>query len=187
VQQFEVIKATALCLGRMIETNVSEAIGHKFNVLYEYSPDARRGSGSVSIHFVGLAPGANTEQREYEHNGGQEQFRAPPMIFQARFLVCAWAKPPEDQALLGAVMRTFLDHPMLDYDANEESVVAYSTAPSVHSRMLGLEEHSLLATANQMPIAPAISYEIDLRLRSQKVTTIKRVRERVVDFRNING
>ncbi len=187
MQQFEVIKATALCMGRMIETHVSEAVGQPINVLYEYTPDARQGSGSVSIHFVGLVPGSNTEQREYEHNGGQERFRAPPMNFQARYMVCAWAKPPEDQALLGAVMRTFLDHPVLDFEPDEEQVVAYADSPSVNSRMLGLEEHALLATANQMPIAPAISYLVELRLRSQKVTAIKRVRERVVDFRNING
>jgi hypothetical protein len=187
LQQFEVIKATTLCLGRMIETHVSEAIGRKINVIYEYSPEARRGAGSVSIHFIELKPGANTEQREYEHNGGQEQFRAPPMVFQARFLVSAWAKPPEDQALLGAIMRTFLDHPMLAFSGDEEQVVAYASEPSVNSRLLGLEEHSILANANQMPMAPSISYEVDLRLRSQKVTAIKRVRERVIDFRNIEG
>lgn len=171
----------------MLEAHVSEAMGHHVPAAFEYSEKARQGSGSLSVHFVSMKQGVDT-RREYEQvAGGGEQFRSPPLCFTARYMISAWARPPEDQALLGAVMRTFLDYPKLEFGDDEEEVVAYAGVPSISARWLGLEEHQLLASAFQMPLAPSVSYELDLRLRSQRVSPIKRVRERVVDFRNIEG
>ena len=97
----------------MIEESTREALGHEVGVHYEYSPDLRKGNGSVTIAYCGLTQRAATADREHEFVAGGEQFRNAPMLLKARYMVSAWAKPPEDQALLGAVLRTFLDEPFL--------------------------------------------------------------------------
>jgi len=188
VDQYAVIKQISLILGRMLETSVSEAVGTRVPVAFEYTPEARQGSGSLSLIFLGLERRSGNLDREYEVEGGAERFRNPPLLLRARYLVSAWARPPEDQALLGATLRTFLDNPHLSAEGEEEErVIGYAGVPSVDLAPVALDEHRELTQALGIPMAPSMSYWVDFRLQSGKVTPIKRVKERVIDFRKIDG
>ena len=39
----------------------------------------------------------------------------------------------------------------------------------------------------KMPLAPSVGYAVDFRIRSGKVSPIKRVKERIIDYRKIEG
>ena len=110
------------------------------------------------------------------------------MLLRSRYLLSAWATPPEDQALLGAALRTIHDQPKLQFASmEEEQIVGYAGTPILSLESVPLAEHKMLADAYGMPLAPSMSYLAEYRLKSGKVTPIKRVLERVTDFRKIDG
>lgn len=189
MEQFEVIKAVSSILARTLADGVSEAVGHRVPVTFEYGPDARKGKGSLTLVHCELRTRPGKDDREYERlPDGSEQFRDRPLLLRSRYLLSAWATPPEDQALLGAALRILHDRPALDCKGpEEEAVVAYAGVPTATIDSLELAEHKLLADAYGMPLAPSMTYWVEYRLRSGKVTPIKRVLERVTDFRKIDG
>jgi hypothetical protein len=172
----------------MLEQNVSEAMGAKVSVAFEYSPELRQSGGLTVIHCgIRTRPGGGAD-REYESGGFGEQFRDRPLLLKSRYLISAWAKPPEDQAILGAALRTFHDHPYLEFESiEEEEAVGYAGTPSIDLESVELAEHKTLADAYGMPLAPSVCYWVEYRLKSGVVTPIKRVLERVTDFRKIEG
>lgn len=187
MEQFQVIKHITLILGRMLEESVREATGKKVRVLYAYEDGLRKKSALTVIQYA-LTSRSGQRDREYEFAGGGERFRNPPLLFQAHYIVSAWATPPDDQELLGAVLRTFLDRAWLEPEAgDEEMITAYAGVPSIDIKPLSLEEHRTLCDAYGMPLAPSMRYLVDFRLQSGKVTPIKRVKERVIDYRKIEG
>lgn len=186
MQQFQVIETITLILGRMVEAHLQEALGKRIPVTYEVGPESRKGDGSVSILHFGLDKVANAD-REYERAGGGEQFRNPPLVLRSHYLMSAWAKAPADQTLLGLVLRTFLDNPYLEATPEEEATIGYSEVPWIDLRTMDFEEHRRMCEALQIPLAPSVAYAVGFRLRSGKVTPIRRVKERVIDYRKIDG
>ena len=185
MQQFEVIKGITLAMARTLETQLREAFGRDIPVRFRYA-DVK--GECLTLCHAGVVRRAGNVDREYELRGGAEQFRNPPMLLRAQYFVSAWAEPPEDQAILGAILRTFLDRPHLEIEGeDEEEMIAYAGIPEVCLDTITLEEHRDLAQGFGMPFAPSVAYCVDFRLQSGKVTPIKRVKERVMDFKKIEG
>jgi hypothetical protein len=172
----------------MVSEHVSEAYGSKIPVHFEYNANVRKGKGSITVIMCQIKTRGGNADREYEAGAGGEQFRARPALMSSRYLVSCWAAPPEDQALLGAVIRTFLDHPVLEFGSiEEEECIGYSGVPTITPESIELSEHKALADSYGMPIAPSFTYWVDYRVQSGITTPIKRVLERVTDFRKIEG
>ncbi len=192
MQQYRVLKHISLCLGRTLEASLAEALERPVSVLQGYPPGtleaAREGKQALTVIHCGLTSRGGNSDREFEVKGGQEQFRNPPLLLRARYLVSAWAPPPDDQELLGVVLRTFHDQRELATEGEEEDSVSYNGRPTISMQTLSLEEHHLLCQAHAMPVqAPSVSYWVEFAIQSAKTTVIKRVKERVIDFRNIEG
>lgn len=190
MQQYRVISHLTTSLGRLLEQGVAESVGHPVRVLYRYEDGLRSEQrGALTVLYIGLERRGGNTERELEHGPeGEELFRAPPMLMRARYLVSTWAPAPEDQALLGAVLRTVHDHPTLEgHDDEAAQAIAYDDTPVLELTNVGLEEHKLLSEAYGMPVAPSVIYSVDFKLQSAQLTPIKRVRERVIDFRKIDG
>jgi hypothetical protein len=187
LDQFRVIRHVTQSLGGLIEREVSAAIGAPVQVLYGYTPEARSGSGSITVIHCSLDEVRASLDREYERVGDEERFRAGSLNVKSRFFVSAWADPPADLDLLGAVLRTFHDHTELQLESWEDTGFVYDEAPQIKPSPMTLAEHKLLADGYGMPLAPSICYTIEYRIQSVRTTTIKRVRERVIDIRKIDG
>lgn len=190
MQQYRVISHLTTTLGQMLERGVSEAVGNPVRVLYRYEPRLRdEEQGAITVLYTGMERRGGNTERELEHGPeGEELFRAPPMLMRARYFVSAWAPAPEDQALIGAVLRTVHDEPnLMAPDAEARQAIAYDEQPQAELSSIGLEEHKLLCEAYEMPMRPSVVYGVDFRLQSAQLTPIKRVRERVIDFRKIDG
>ena len=108
-------------------------------------------------------------------------------LLKSRFLVSAWAPPPEDQELLGAALRTFHDHPTLEVEGTAAETAAYDGVPAVELAPVPFAELERIAQAFRMPVAPSASYWVSYQIRSAISTPIKRVLERVVDYKQIKG
>jgi len=188
VEQFTVLSVVSRILGRTLQESVSEALGRDIRILFEHEEGARDGNGALSVCFINIRRRPGDSDREYELTNEGEKFRNPPLLLRSQYLVSAWAKPPTDQELLGAALRTFLDRPYLDARGmEEEAAIGYAGVPSVDMATLSVEEHRQIAGGFGMPIAPSVLYSVDIRLQSGKSTPIKRVRERVIDYRKIEG
>ncbi len=185
--QFEVMKHIALSIGRQAESMLHAELGAKVRVAYEYSPDLKKAPGAITVVHAGIQGRAGNNEREYERDEkGGERYRNSPLLLKARYLISAWAPAPEDQALLGLVLRTFHDDSTLPSSEDDEAV-GYQGAPQLELQALPFDEHKALAESLGMPLAPSICYWVDFAIQSARTTPIKRVRERVIDFRKIDG
>lgn len=185
--QFKVLKHISLALAATLEREVGAALGRRVPVLHRYqAEEVARGPCLTLLHVEAVSRGENLD-REYESTGQGEQFRAQPLPLRSRFLVSAWAPPPDDQELLGAVLRTFHDHAQLEVEGQAAEAAAYDAVPEVSLATLPFPELERLAQAFRMPLAPSASYWVSYQIRSARVTPIKRVLERVTDYRQIKG
>lgn len=187
MHQFQVLKQITTVLGRMLETHAGQALGEPVRIRYGFE-DGLRKKPSFTVLHTGLETRKGDRDREYEFTGGGEQFRSPPLLLRSHYLISAWATPPEDQLLLGAALQTFLDHPFLELQGvEEEEAIAYAGIPGIDLEPLTLEKHHALAQMFSMPLAPSMGYWVDFRVRSGKVSPIKRVKERIIDYRKIDS
>lgn len=185
--QFEVMKHIALSIGRQAESALHAEVGAKVRVAYEYSPDLKKAPGAITIVHAGIQGRGGNTDREYERDEkGAERYRNSPLLLKARYLISAWAPAPDDQALLGLVLRTFHDDSSLPSGEDDESL-GYQGQPQLELQALSLDDHRGLAESLGMPLAPSICYWVDFAIQSARTTPIKRVRERVIDFRKIDG
>lgn len=185
--QFRVIKDITQALGRKLAAGASEGLGRPVPVFFAYEEGLRK-KGALTVVQVALSGRGGNAEREYERApDGTEQFRNPPLLLRAHYLISAWDTPPEDQVLLGVAIRTLHDDAELQTEGDEEHTVSYDGRPSLELRALPFEEHKARAEAFQMPIAPSVELTVDFVIRSARLQTIKRVKERVMDFRKIDG
>ncbi|MCO5167047.1 MAG: DUF4255 domain-containing protein [Planctomycetes bacterium] len=186
--QYRVMKHITLALGRTLEASAAEALGKKVRVAYEYSPDLKKAPGGFTVLHCGLARRGGNADREYERTSEGERFRNPPVLLRARYVVSCWAPSPDDQELLGVALRTFHDHAEVEVQGEEEATVApYEGRPTIEMEALGFDEHKKVAEALGIPLAPSVAYWVDFVIQSGRTTPIKRVRERVMDFKKIDG
>jgi len=189
-EQFKVMKHITLALGRQLEASAQDALGKKVRVAYEYSPDLKKAPGAFSIIQCGLTRRGGNAEREYERTAkGDEIFRNPPVLLKTRYIVSCWAPAPDDQELLGIAIRTFHDHREVETAGPEDDTVAHDGGgrPVLEMEALSFDEHKKVAEAVGMPVAPSIAYWVDFVVQSAMTTPIKRVRERVIDFKKIDG
>jgi len=184
--QHRVIKHISLALARTLQRECGRALEAPVEVAFRYAPELQEKRALSLLHYE-LIERSDATDREYEVGAGGEQFRAAPLALTARFLVSAWGPPLEDLELLGAAIRAFHDHPLLEAEDDEELTAAYQGRPAVSLRMIGLEEHRVLTDLFRMPLAPSVGYAVDFAIQSERTAPIKRVRERVLDFRVIDG
>lgn len=125
---------------------------------------------------------------------GDEFFRMPPLILTGRWLVTAWAPAPEDQELLGATMRVLYDAVSLkpvdpaEIDEKTEDAIHWEDNLTLDlSQRLTLDEAKLICESLGMPLRASVRYDISFRLDSERKTTVKRVKERIVDYKKLDG
>lgn len=184
MQQFIVLQRITLTLHEMLSAGLSEVLGREVPVVFRHDPALAE---QVGLLHVGIQRRGEHLDREFEVVDGVEQFRNPPLGLRAQYLVSVWSTPPEDQLLLGAALRVLHDQPYLDLSGADSEIVGYSGVPEVSLDTLTVSEHRDLAGMLGVPFGPSVGYWVDFNLRSGHAQQIKRVRERVMDFRKIEG
>src|SRR5205085_1128920 len=118
---------------------------------------------------------------------GEEYFRAASVTLVARYAITAWAPPPEDQELLMATTRVLHDATELA-PAGEGDAVHWEDKPMAElSSRFSFEEAQQFAQAYGMPLRPTLRCDIRFRLDSERKTPIKRVKERIVDYKKMDS
>jgi len=125
---------------------------------------------------------------------GDEFFRMPPLLMVARYLVTAWAPAPDDQELLAAAIRVLYDVVELapssddpDSDRNEDAV-HWEDHPTLDlAQRFSLDEAKIVCESLGIPLRASVRYDVNWRLDSERKTVVKRVKERIVDYKKLDA
>jgi hypothetical protein len=189
--QHRVLRQITMAIAAVLERGVEECQGKRIPVRLEFQAPAH---GKADPHLTLInywLERATERQSDRVHNrgeGGEEYFRGPPLLMVARYIVSAWAPTPDDQEILGAALRVAYDNPELEPSGDQDDAIHFEDKPTLElSGRFSIEEHKFVCDSLGMPFRPAFRIDVQFRFDSERKTPIKRVKERIVDYRKIDG
>jgi hypothetical protein len=189
--QHRVIRQMTERLGRLLASELKAVHGREVPVYFAYQGEGGFKKPHVTLiqYWVDRVTDRMQDRRQERAPNGDEYFRMAPLLLIARYVVTAWAPAPEDQELLALAIRILYDSPILTADGEgEEDCIHYEDKPGVE--LMGkftLEEARTICEAYGMPLRPCARYDIPFRLDSERKTPIKRVKERIIDYKKVDG
>ena len=189
--QHRVLRQLSERIVRLLKTEIRASIGRDVPVHLAYQGEAGMKSPHLTLMNYWIDPVTDRTADRYEERGakGQEFFRNAPLLLKARYLLTAWAHPPDDQELLMLAARVFLDNPALEADGNgDEDAVHWEDGVSIeHVVKFNMEEAKTVVDGLGIPLRPSVRYDVHFRLDSERKQPIKRVKERIVDYKKLDG
>jgi hypothetical protein len=201
--QHHILKETSDSLSRLFQDEFKRNGYKRVHVVdTPPKPDAVEGKlPAVSIYLYqlgldphGLQPNVSDEIVEVPQEDGsvKEFFRRRRLWVRCDYVLSAWAQTPEDeQLLLGLILRTIVDNPVLDKErlrgtSFAESLVDDEWIPlHLATRM---DEGTLArfwGSLNQ-PVRPAVSIWTEVPIVPEKLNEFQRVRTRQLEYRNVH-
>jgi hypothetical protein len=190
--QHRVLKQLTLAVANLIETGVAECVGRQVPVKFEYVEPGRKIEEHYTLlqYWLERVTDRHPDRVLCKSNDGGEYFRNAPLIMTARYCLTAWAHVPDDQELLGAALRVLYDNPELKAQGGkaEEDAIHFEDAPMIDlSTRHSFDEQRIIAESFKMPLRPSLRVDATFRLDSERKTTVKRVKERIVDYRKLES
>jgi len=189
-----VLRQITEALGRTLADGLKECVGKDVPVFFSYQGDAQKRPHVTAIHYwIERVNDRHPDRVLCKTDDGTEFFRMPPLVLTGRWLVTAWAPAPEDQELLAASMRVLYDAVELkpagdEPDPKTEDAVHWEDKLTLDiSQRLTLDECRLICESLGMPLRASLRYDISFRLDSERKTTVKRVKERIVDYKKLDA
>lgn len=194
--QHHIIKETSDTIGELLKDQYRE-IGYKrvHLVVAAPKPDAIEGklpAVSVYLHNVTLDEEGisnNRSGRYIEEEIGpdgqlREVAREMPLWLRLDYLVSCWAQTPEEeQLLLGATIKTLVEHPTLrGQQLKGDSFESDDYIPILMSQKLDEGVLSRFWSSLEQPLKPAIQIWTTIPLFPSTSTPITRVLDREVRF-----
>lgn len=201
--QHHIIKETSDSLSRMFQEEFKRN-GYKRVHIVDTAPkpDAVEGKlPAVSIYlyqialdpegFEGNAPGEIVEIKQPD--GTMKEFhRRRRLWVRCDYLVSAWAQTPEDeQLLLGLILRTTIDNPMITKDklrgtTFDESLLDDEGLPLMLATRLDEGTLSRFWGSLNQPVRPAVQVWTGVPIIPEKLEEFTRVRTRELMYRNVH-
>lgn len=193
--QHRVLRQISEALGRTLAGGLKECTGKDIPVFFSYQGDSAKKAHVTAIHYwIERVNDRHADRVLCKTPEGDEFFRMPPLLLTGRWLVTAWAPAPEDQELLAGAMRVLYDSVELkpaqpdEIDPESEDAVHWEDKVTLDvSQRLTLDEAKLICESLGMPLRASVRYDISFRLDSERKTTVKRVKERIVDYKKLDA
>lgn len=190
-QQHRVLRQVTERLGRLLTAEIRAVSGLDVPVHFAYQgePNPKKAHLTLVHYWIDRVTDRGQDRQQERSADGSEFFRAPPLLLISRYLLTAWAAPLADQELLGLAMRVLFDHPVLEPDgAGDEDAVHWDDRPGIElSAKFTLDEGQRVAAGLGMPLRASARYDVHFRLDSERKTPIKRVKDRIVDYKKLDG
>lgn len=187
--QHRILKQLTLAVAGMVERGVEASTGRRVPVKFEYvEPGKKVEEHFTLLHYWMERASDRMPDRVLEKTRDGEIFRNPPLLMLARYTLTAWASPPDDQELLCAALRSIYDDPEIKPQGGkaEEDAIHFEDKPSVEmTTRYSFDEQRLVAEAFGMPLRPSLRIDVHFPIHSEQKTTVKRVKERVVEYKKI--
>jgi hypothetical protein len=209
--QHTVIRDVGLTLTKILQEEVQEEYGDAVEVTNDLpteeeatvltgrkggkGKDSKQTTGIISLYLYKIEK--NTEfspvaeekliTEEDEKGNVFEYHQGTPVVLNLRYMLTAWAPSnAEEMELMGFAMRFFWDHPVIEKKDMAGTSIHSEDKPLI--RLLEeftIQEQRLLWNMLRRPFKVSVSYEIPVRLDSNKRIPFKRVRERVYDYKKL--
>jgi hypothetical protein len=199
--QHHIIKETSDTFSRLLQDEFKRNGYKRVHIIDSApKPDAVEGklpAVCIYLYQVSLDPDGNDSHAVQEfvevqkEDGTIEEFRRRRRLWiRLDYLCSTWAQTPEDeQLLLGLVIRTIMDNPVLyrpqlrgdSFSFEEEFELPFQLGARLDEGTLARFWGSL----NQ-PVRPAVQVWTTVPIIPEKLETFKRVASRSLEYKNIN-
>jgi len=201
-RQHEVIRDCSLTFAYILKTHLPPRLEHKpVECVFEAPTDALIESSAaenkvlISIILIEttLSTTQMTEQpvvREEDEEGNIVEYRlGSPTMVSPRYMITPFSKDPlEAQVVQGLIMQLFFDHPsFLPEDVQGQSIHGEDRAPIHFDNKITYHDQMALWSGLGRPFRASLVYAVDVRLDSARKTGIRRVMERILDYKKIQG
>jgi len=201
-RQHEVIRDVSRTFANILEKHLPARLEQKpVTCVFEAPSDAliesTAADGKVLISIILIETTLSTTQmteqpiiREEDEEGNIVEFRlGSPTNVSPRYLITPFSKDPlEGQVVQGLIMQLFFDHPtFLPEDIQGESIHGEDRPPIHFDEKVRYHDQMAIWSALGRPYKPSLVYAADVRLDSAKKIGIRRVMERILDYKKIQG
>jgi hypothetical protein len=198
--QYHILKETSQSIGELLKQNYKQ-VGYKRVHLVVAAPKQENIEGkmpAVSIYLYNVTldeegisnnRGAQYIEEEIGPDGQiREVARDMPLWLRLDYLISCWAQTPEEeQLLLGATIKTILEHPTISGEnLKGESFEPDDYLPLLLSQKLDETVLSRFWSSLNQPLKPAIQCWTTIPLYPSTTRTFQRVREREIRFFDLN-
>jgi hypothetical protein len=203
-RQHEVLRDATLTFAHILKTHLPPNLEKKnpIDLVFEV-PEAKRvekaradGKVLISIILIDATKSTihqTTEEpivREETETGEIVEYRmGPPTFIFPRYMITPWTGDPLfDQVVMGLVMRLFFTRStFLPEDIQGNTIAGESKPPIMMVESFGLEKQMKLWQVMGHPYRPSVVYGVNLRMDSMRKSLVRRVKERVLDFKKLEG
>jgi hypothetical protein len=192
--QHRALRQITEAFARVLSEGLKECLGKEVPVFFAYQGDAQKKPHLTLINYWNeRVTDRHPDRVLCKTEEGDEFFRAPPLILNARYILTAWAPPLDDQELYAAALRVLHDHTDLtprsdEPDEKSEDAVHWEDHPTIElSSRFTLDEARIVCDSLGMPLRQCVRYDVSYRLDSERKSNVKRVRERIVDYKKLDA
>jgi hypothetical protein len=201
-KQHDVVRDATLTFANILKRHISPKLEKPIEVVFEF-PDEKvvekaEKDGSVLISVVLVDTTRETGRqnmeepviREEDENGDIVEYKLGiPTYVKPRYLFTPWNKDPLFcQSVTGVLLQYFFDNPSVaPEDIAGDSLDGNERPPITFEEKFKVEEQLRLWQAMARPFRPSLVYTMAVRLDSTKRNVLRRVKERILDYRKLQG
>lgn len=202
-KQHDVVRDATVTFANILKRHLPPKLENKpVEVLFEF-PDEKtvekadqEGKVLLSVVLVDTTRESGRQTmdepiiREEDENGDIVEYKLGiPTFVKPRYLFTPWNKDPLFcQSVMGVIMQHFFDSPSVaPEDIAGASLDGEERPPVTFEEKFRVEDQIKLWQAMGRPFRPSLVYTMSVRLDSTKKTVLRRVKERILDYRKLQG
>lgn len=203
-RQHEVVRDTSLTFAHILKVQLPPQLEKKnqIEIIFEV-PDTKRidrarSENKVLLSLILIDVGRSTLQqstdtpivREETDTGEIVEYKlGPPTFIEPRYMFTPWTTDPLfDQVVIGLLMKLFFTRTtFLPEDVQGQSITGEAKPMVRLVESFGLEKQMKLWQVMGHPYRPSLVYGVTLRVDSMQRSMVRRVKERVLDFKKLEG
>ena len=202
-RQHELVRDATLTFAHMIKTYLPAKLENKpVEVVFKIPSQAdietakKNGAALVSVIHVDTQKSTQVQStfepivRKEDDSGGITEYRqAPPVFITPRYMITPWCDDPLlDQVMTGLLLQLFYDHTYFaPEDVRGNSIHTEDQPPISHDEKFKIDEQMRFWQASGGTFRPSLVFTVTLRLDSPRLQPIRRVKERVLDYKKLEG
>jgi len=203
-RQHEVVRDSSLTFAHILKVQLPPELEQKnqIDVVFDV-PDVKKieqskGEGRVLVSVILIDVSRSSVQqttdqpivREETETGEIVEYKmGPPTFVMPRYMFTPWTTDALfDQVILGLVMKVFFTRTtFMPEDIQGRSIYGEQKPMVMLVESFGLEKQMKLWQVMGHPYRPSVVYGVNVRMDSMQKTIVRRVKERVLDFKKLEG
>ncbi|HVY61345.1 MAG TPA: Pvc16 family protein [Planctomycetota bacterium] len=203
-RQHEVVRDATLTFAHILKTQLPGRLDGKppvvcvFEVPDKQTQEKAKAEGQVLLSVilvdVGRSQIAQTSEqpiiREEDEQGNIVEYKCgTPTYIMPRYLVTPWSGDPlQDQVVLGLIMQVFFARQQFRPEDIQGSSIFGEQGPMVMLyEAFNLERQMKLWQVMGHAYRPSVVYGVNLVMESMQKQVVRRVKERILDFKKLEG